>query len=162
MRASGPMLLDANQVPFEQPQVEDFAEWVFGPDGLRSLQVLAYHDFSYAKRHVTYYRLEGLGIIYTQRKSIYCRATSPAAVTLGTPGLRYRPMCDVDWDRMDDAEAAELIAMLEAGLEDHFLSPKLRRGRLMAEAWRFGTLDLRAVWNGFLGRQYIDATEVSR
>jgi hypothetical protein len=125
VRASGPLLLDANHVPFEHPQVEDFAEWVFGPDGLRNLQVLAYRDFSYAKRNVTYYRLEGLRIIYTQRKSIYCQTTNPAAIALGTPGLRYRPMCDADWDRMDDAEAAELIAMLEAGLEDHFYCPNL-------------------------------------
>lgn len=32
-------------------------------------------------------------------------------------------MRDADWDRMDDAQAAEVIAMLEAGPEDYLVRP---------------------------------------
>ena len=120
VRAAGPIILDVNWAPIEQPEVEDFAQWVFGPDGLPNLQVLAYHDFSYATRNATYSRETDLGFRYGKRNMIYCRAPNPAAITPGTPGLRYRSMRDADWDRMDDAEAAELIDMLETVPEEYF------------------------------------------
>lgn len=54
-------MLDANDAPIEQPQVEDIAQWVFGPDGLRDLQVLAYHVFLVRQAKYNLLPIRGIG-----------------------------------------------------------------------------------------------------
>lgn len=70
-------------------EVEDFAEWAFGPDGLPELLVLAYGDFAFRDR-------------FKKENTLYCRSDALARGD-NVPNFRALEPSDRQlWDWVQD------------------------------------------------------------
>jgi hypothetical protein len=77
-------------------EVREFADWVFGPEGIADLKILAYGDFSYQDR-------------YSQQQVILGRSETHGsdAISSDSPNRSYRPTYGMDCEVWNDVEDGE-------------------------------------------------------
>jgi hypothetical protein len=92
------------------PELLEFADWAFGPEGLPKLDILAYGDFSYRDR---------------QPNILMCRSRDLKQITGGTDttpvSKPYRQLTQKDVRLWEVAQ--ENLDLLEACPEDYLLHP---------------------------------------
>lgn len=90
------MELPSKRFPMLEKSFVDFAQWVFGPTGIRSLRLLAYGDFSYEGR------FGNRALLLCRRDS--ARSNEDSADEEASQFLRFREV-----KRGEDAELWELF-----------------------------------------------------
>lgn len=89
MEHSGSESSSGNNRPRYIPEkLDEFAQWAFGPDGLRSLQILAFGDFSCNEQ-------------YPKVNSLFCRNNCSITKETGSPTRNYRFVTKSDRSLME-------------------------------------------------------------